>query len=213
MRCKAIRLAVKKYNAAALAIHPPKPTLNWESVTQYSFIEELEILKDTSGDILHKEWAQAVGRATLKQWRRVLRAEEEVTRCNIEARRQLTYIHDEDHLFTTVLCELKDSNDMWYTPVEEFCRRRRCTNAHIVYWLDRLFSLEGFSGDSTPGQRTGGFSDFIPGRAAASSSGDDIEDSRERFDVHDEGEDNDDGDEQDEADIGGLIDYLSGLAV
>lgn len=221
MRCKAIRKAVEKYNAAALALDPPKPTLDWAKVSHYSFIEEFNILNDTSGDIVHKDWASPVGRATLKQWRRILRAKEEVLRCNLEARRQHTSIRDEELLFDAVLDDFKKRSDPWYGALLEYCQRRRSVNAYIMVWLQRMYSLKGFSGDRNPGRRTGGFADHpvvVASTKAAEHhvSDTDINLMMETREVELEtagGPELDDGDDEAEAGIGGLIDFISDLTL
>jgi hypothetical protein len=65
--CKAIQNAAKAYNAAAMALDPPRPTLNWAKASHYSFLEDFELLRDTRQDIRSKPWAQPVIRATMKQ--------------------------------------------------------------------------------------------------------------------------------------------------
>ena len=51
-------------------------------------------------------WAKPVIRETIKKHLRVCRAREELDRCNIEARRILTSIHDEDRQFDNILATL-----------------------------------------------------------------------------------------------------------
>ncbi|KAG1853644.1 hypothetical protein F4604DRAFT_1933044 [Suillus subluteus] len=43
-RCHAIQNAVKTYNAAAAALSPPRPQLDWSKVSHYSFLEEFNLL-------------------------------------------------------------------------------------------------------------------------------------------------------------------------
>ena len=40
--CKAIQNAVKKYNEAATALLPPRPSLDWSHVSHYSFLDKFE---------------------------------------------------------------------------------------------------------------------------------------------------------------------------
>jgi hypothetical protein len=46
-RCKAIQNAVKAYNAAAMALSPPCPTVDWSKVSHYGFLDEFSLLRDT----------------------------------------------------------------------------------------------------------------------------------------------------------------------
>ncbi|KAG6874966.1 hypothetical protein C0992_005766, partial [Termitomyces sp. T32_za158] len=78
--CNAIRNALAAYNAAALALNPPKPTLDWSCVSHYTFLEEFDILRDTWHDIQQKPWAQLVIHEIMKQDLKVQRAREELIR-------------------------------------------------------------------------------------------------------------------------------------
>ncbi|KJA22422.1 hypothetical protein HYPSUDRAFT_124967, partial [Hypholoma sublateritium FD-334 SS-4] len=93
-RCKAIRNAVNKYNAAAVKLNPPKPTLDWSRVSHYSFLEEFDLLRGSRQDIAHHRWTELAVRETMKQDLRIKRAHEEIARCNVEIRRVHTSILD-----------------------------------------------------------------------------------------------------------------------
>src|SRR5579872_5884981 len=95
-RCKAIRSATDAYNRAAQSLDPPRPSLDWSQVSRYSFLEEFNLLRNTHRDITSMPWAKPAIRETIKRFLRVRRAHEELERCNIEARRVLTSIHDEN---------------------------------------------------------------------------------------------------------------------
>ena len=66
-RCKAIQNAVKAYNAAAVALDPPRPTLDWTRVSHYGFLNEFNLLRDTRQDIRDKPWTDLAVRETMKQ--------------------------------------------------------------------------------------------------------------------------------------------------
>ncbi|KAG2029491.1 hypothetical protein BDR03DRAFT_936832 [Suillus americanus] len=141
-RCKAIQNAVKSYNTAALALDPPAPTLDWSKVSHYNFLEEFVLLRETRQDIHSKRWAEPVVREVMKQSLRIERAHEEIHRCNVESRRLHTSIIDEERHFVS---------DPLSGALEEFCQRRRRINAHVLARLQDLYSLDGFTGCSTPG--------------------------------------------------------------
>ncbi|KAG2158579.1 uncharacterized protein EDB93DRAFT_1237923 [Suillus bovinus] len=44
--CKAIQSKVKEYNAAASALVPPAPSLDWSCVSHYGFLDEFTLLRD-----------------------------------------------------------------------------------------------------------------------------------------------------------------------
>ncbi|KAJ7369220.1 hypothetical protein DFH08DRAFT_619916, partial [Mycena albidolilacea] len=46
-RSKAVKNAIKNYNAAAILLDPPMPHLTWEQVVEYAFLADFDILRDT----------------------------------------------------------------------------------------------------------------------------------------------------------------------
>jgi hypothetical protein len=154
-RCKAIQNAVREYNAAALSLDPPRPTVDWSAVSHYHFIEEFSLLRDTHQDIRSKPWAQPVIREMMKRAQRIARAHEEVIRCNVELQRLQTWIRDEDTVFTTVLEQLKSGGQPIYYPVMDFCTRRRRVNMEILLRIMQTQALEGFTGSTTLGTKKG----------------------------------------------------------
>ncbi|KAG1869941.1 hypothetical protein F4604DRAFT_1926724 [Suillus subluteus] len=150
-RCKAIQTAVKSYNTAALALEPPAPTLDWSKVSHYNFLEEFALLRETRQDIRSRRWAEPAVREVMKQSLCIERAHEEIQRCYVESRRLHTAIVDEEAHFTRVILEAKSTSDPVCGALEEFCRRRRRINAHILAHLQDLYSLPGFAGLTTPG--------------------------------------------------------------
>ncbi|OSD05539.1 hypothetical protein PYCCODRAFT_1362075, partial [Trametes coccinea BRFM310] len=154
-RCRAIRNAVKTYNAAAAALNPPRPALNWERVSHMTFIEEFELLKDTRGDLEGKPWSQPVVRETMRLAHRIDRAQEEIERVCIETRRLHTSIHDEDVLFEVVLDDLRVRGDPWHDAVLEHVTRRQRVNARLLVYIEKIYQTDGFVGSPGPGQRMG----------------------------------------------------------
>ena len=59
-RCKAIQNAVQSYNAVALHISPPRPTLDWEKASHYAVLKDFQLLYNTRQDICHKQWSDPV---------------------------------------------------------------------------------------------------------------------------------------------------------
>ncbi|KAI1792846.1 hypothetical protein LXA43DRAFT_886785 [Ganoderma leucocontextum] len=154
-RCKAIRAAVKAYNATALALDPPRPTLDWSQISHFSFLEEFVLLNDTRNDLREKQWAQPLVRETMRTARRIKRATEELEIIHREARRVHTSISDEDAHFARVLADLMARGDILYDAVSEFCSRRRANNAHILSYIRRLYALPEYAGEQTPGKYCG----------------------------------------------------------
>ena len=150
-RCKAIRNAVKAYNAAAQALNPPRPTLDWSRVSHYSFLEEFELLRGSRQDMQEKRWAELAVRETMKQNLRIKRAKEEIERCNIEICRVATAIMDEHRMFDIHLSRLQDERNPIYGAVLEHVELRRRVNLHILARFETTYKLKGFSGNQVPG--------------------------------------------------------------
>ncbi|CAA7264087.1 unnamed protein product [Cyclocybe aegerita] len=154
-RSKTIQKAVKTYNAAALALKPPKPTIDWGTVSHFKFLEDFPLLRNTKADIDGKPWAKPVIREIIKQHHRLCRAREEITRCNVEIRRLHTYIIDEGKDFERALLRCTPAIGPLGGAVKEFIHRRTRANISVLTRLARIYKFEEFSGNSTPGVRKG----------------------------------------------------------
>lgn len=154
-RCKAIRSATDAYNRAARSLDPPCPPLDWARVSHYSFLEEFNLLRNTHRDISNMPWAKPVIRKTIKKYLRVCHAHKELDRCNVEARRVLTSIHDEDHRFNNILTTLADQKSELLGPVQEYCTRHCHVNSLLLGHIQQILNLDGFTGNRTIGCRRG----------------------------------------------------------
>lgn len=65
-RSQTIRRAIKTYNAAAAALNPPRPPLDWSQISHYGLVEQYAILRNLNADAGEKLWAQPVYREILK---------------------------------------------------------------------------------------------------------------------------------------------------
>lgn len=101
--CKAIRNAIKMYNAAAARLTPPCPSISWENISHINFLEEFNLLYNTRQDIHNKQWAKLPVCELMKCSQRVRRAHEEIVRCHISVHCLYTAILDENNLFRTTL--------------------------------------------------------------------------------------------------------------
>ncbi|KAI0346613.1 hypothetical protein BDW22DRAFT_1462444 [Trametopsis cervina] len=153
-RSKTIQRAVKAYNAAAATLDPPRPVLDWAQVTSFNFLEEFTLLQDTRNDIRDREWSKPAVREAMKLRHRLMRAQEEVDRLNVEVRRLHTAIRDETALFSRVLRRLKADGDLLLGPTSEFITRRKRCNVHLLARIQQVHGLKGFTGLTTPGTRT-----------------------------------------------------------
>ncbi|KAI1781831.1 hypothetical protein LXA43DRAFT_977885 [Ganoderma leucocontextum] len=211
-RCRTIRNAVTEYNAAARSLDPPRPPVDWEKVSHYTFIEEFSLLQDTRNDLSAKEWARPDVRKTTCTARRVDRAHEEIANANREVRRLLTSIRDEEVSFNAILVDLRTKRDPHLGAVQDFVTRRRGANARNLAYIEQIHTLEGFTGDRTPGRRVGraetmDVEDAVAAglSAGSSSSGLDASDTMADTALDDDDEANEE--------VTSMIEYLAGLTV
>lgn len=202
-RCQAIRNAVKTYNTAAAALSPPRPSLEWSDVLHYSFLDEFELLRDTRNDVRSRPWAQPAIRETMKQYQCIACAKEEIYQCNIEVRRLYTSIVDENRSFPKVVAQLKAEGSPVLGAVEEFILRRRRFNDALLVRIFQIFDLKGYTGEKTPGVRKGSMlvdshTDVNVGEGSV---------------VNNEELEAAEPDDEDEEVLGGLVDYISNLAI
>lgn len=209
-RSRAIRNAIVAYNAAATALDPPRPKLDWETISHYQFLEDFDLMNETRTSIREKKWAEPAVRETQRLARRLAGAREEIIQVNVEARRVHTAIYDEEKLFASTLARLSNANDDLQGAVLEHVTRRRAANAHVLGYLKKLYQLPQFSGNPGPGVRAGTTSDTPAMNdildAEGEGTADDDEEGEDRL-----GDDNEDEDVQNQ--ITALTDFVGGLTL
>ena len=145
-RSVAIRTALDRYNAAALALVPPRQTLDWDQVVEYAFLSDFDLLRDARQDIRRKPWATPAARLAIDQAFKLERAEEEVARLNIEVPRFATYIRDEDIRLREKEVELSTSHPTLAHQVGIHRMERAHFNAHHLNVLGKIYCLAGYTG-------------------------------------------------------------------
>ncbi|KAJ7016960.1 hypothetical protein C8F04DRAFT_1215277 [Mycena alexandri] len=95
-RSKGVKSALERYNEAAVAMSPPRTELSWEQIVDYVFLADFDLLRDGREDIHDELWAQPAGRVAMDQHFKLLRADEEIARLNLEIPRLVTHMADED---------------------------------------------------------------------------------------------------------------------
>ena len=187
---------------------PPRPPLDWDRVSHYTFLEEFPLLQETRNAVLEKPWTRPEVRAVIRLSRRLQRAHEEIKNANREIRRMHTWIRDEEILFREVSSKLLDEKNVLYGAFDEFCKHRRAANARNLAYIEHIYSLEGFSGTVGPGRHVHTTGDFAPA-VLSDPSGDSeahhvLEELSEEGGLHD-----DDGAA---GEVSAIIDYLAGLS-
>ncbi|KAJ8580560.1 hypothetical protein M405DRAFT_708220, partial [Rhizopogon salebrosus TDB-379] len=57
-RSDAIRNALNRYNVQAAKLNPPRPQLSWKDITEYSFLGEFDLLRQSRSDIRELNWTK-----------------------------------------------------------------------------------------------------------------------------------------------------------
>ncbi|KAI5989918.1 hypothetical protein EDD15DRAFT_2170976 [Pisolithus albus] len=154
-RSAAIRTALDRFNTAARACSPPRRQLTFEEVVEYTFLADFDLLRNsTREDISQRPWASPAARAAMDQYFKVCRAEEEIKRLNVEIRRIITYLRDEDRYMEACIAQLQVSHPaLAYQVQVHYNVRARFTNHHLRL-LTEIAHLRGFTGTTVAGEST-----------------------------------------------------------
>lgn len=145
-RSVAIRTALDRYNTAALALVPPRQTLDWDQVVEYAFLSDFDLLRDARQDIQRKPWATPAACLAIDQAFKLERAEEEVAWLNIEVPRLATYIQDEDIYLQAKEIELSTTQPTLAHQVRIHQMEQARFNAHHLNVLGMIYGLTGYMG-------------------------------------------------------------------
>lgn len=212
-RSQALQNAVTRYNNLALKCSPPKPTIDWRHASHYEFIQDFVLLSRCRPEVLSKKWTNSTVRFTMKQQLKFNRAKEELVRCEVECRRFLTYIMDQDTFFREIIEKASASESPGTThALVKFIDHRRRLHATIKRDLDNLISHPRYQGSRTPGIRknkvSGHSSDIsIALPESQSPNGADVDGEEESALADGEGDDT----EYQEMD--GIIEFISHLSL
>ncbi|KAF8184030.1 hypothetical protein K438DRAFT_1599013, partial [Mycena galopus ATCC 62051] len=148
----ALRAAIARYNDAASALTPPREHLGWEEVVEKAFLADFDLLRDARQDIRQEPWALPAGRAAMEQHFKILRAKEEIERLNVEIRRFVTYMVDEEAFLWREENTLREEGEAGLA--HQVCalrmERARFSAIHMAR-LTKLSKLAGFTGSLSPG--------------------------------------------------------------
>lgn len=148
-RSKAIQTAINVYNDAAAALHPPRQTITWEQVVEYSFLGEFDLLRDTREDVRLRKWATPANRLLMMQFFKLIRAEEELPRLHLEIRRLLTYMRDEEEVINSKAEEVEAADPGMAWQLRLYWGERGRFNALHRRRLYAIKTLKGFEMQNT----------------------------------------------------------------
>ena len=151
-RSQAIRNALERYNAAAAALRPPAPKLSWDKVVEYAFLADFDILRDSRQDVRQHPWAKRANRLLMDQYFKTQRAHEEIARLNIEIKRVLTHIQDEENYLLSMEEETHHTDPTLAFHISNYrLERTRYSDLHIRRF-NSLSKLGGFTGNLIAGE-------------------------------------------------------------
>ncbi|KAJ7054564.1 hypothetical protein C8F01DRAFT_1162020 [Mycena amicta] len=222
-RSKALRNAITRYNAAAQALG--RPILSWEEVVEYGFLADFDLLRLAREDIRDAAWAQPGARQAMDHHFKILRAEEERTRLNVEIRRLVTYMHEEKRFL--VHHEQRLEAEGRPARAAQVCayrmRQGRFSKVHMARF-QKLSTVTGFTGNILPGvavneerkvpegipgfipltMQASGAVDLPPSALSTDTSSGEAEEAASAAD----GDGDDDTDEEDEEGLGDAMETL-----
>ncbi|KAJ7925431.1 hypothetical protein B0H13DRAFT_1863087 [Mycena leptocephala] len=148
---KAVKTTIASYNAAAEAIDPPS-RCSTGRVVECAFLADFDLLREAWEDIRKEPSALPSGRAAMDQHFKLLRADEEIQRFNLEIQRVMNYMVNEEAFLT---CEeecLREEGKVGLVHQVHLVRmeRGRFTALHMSCFV-KLSKEGGFSGSILPG--------------------------------------------------------------
>ncbi|KAJ7033780.1 hypothetical protein C8F04DRAFT_1183753 [Mycena alexandri] len=151
-RSKGVKAALERYNEAAAAMTPPRTQLSWEQIVDYAFLADFDLLRDGQEDICGEPWAQPAGHVAMDQHFKLLRADEEIARLNLEIPRLVTHMADEDGFLIYQERRLaREGNPTLAHQVAVHRMERGRFNALHMERLVRLSKEPGFTASLIPG--------------------------------------------------------------
>ncbi|KAJ7089281.1 hypothetical protein B0H15DRAFT_922742 [Mycena belliarum] len=194
-RSRAIKTAIEQYNAAAVSLAVPRERLTWEEVVDYTFLSDFDLLRLARTDIVSEGWAQPAGREAMDQYFKLLRADEEIRRLNVEIPRFVTYMRDEERFLRREARRIFREDPALAHQVTLYRMRQGRFNDGHRHRLIGLSKTPGFSGSILPGVAVN--KERLVGNGTSPQS--DMPEVPDAFDGATLGDDDEDDDE-DEAD-------------
>ncbi|KAJ3990925.1 hypothetical protein F5050DRAFT_1802258 [Lentinula boryana] len=115
-RSTTIRSALEKYNEAAAKLTPPRKLLDWDDVMNYTYL---------SDNVHDKTWAKPAVREAMSELFKLIQAEEEIHRLNMEIKRLITYMKEEEEYVSLVATSVQETNPLLAYQIRRY-RDERC---------------------------------------------------------------------------------------
>jgi len=118
---------------------------------QYAFLADFDLLRETREDVRERAWARPAARVAMDQHFRIIRAEEEIARLNIEICRVITHLHDEEKFLHAHEDNLRPRDSALAHQLRCYRLQRGRFNALHQERFRQLGSMPGFTGSLEPG--------------------------------------------------------------
>jgi hypothetical protein len=146
-------VALDRYNAAAQALVPLWKKINWADVVEYAFLADFDLLRSTRQDVRNYPWATPAARIVIDRHFKMLHAQEEIFRLNIEIAWVVTYLRDEDLYLRKKEAEVREFNVNLAHQIGLHRMEHGHFNAAHRNSLQVISLLSGFSRSVQPGVR------------------------------------------------------------
>lgn len=143
-RSKAIRSAVNDYNRVAAKFG--RPQLDIEMILQYISLGQFDLLRSSRYDVATIPWMRSTERDMAIRYFKIQRAQEEIIRLNIEIKRLLAYIQNEEKVWEDLTSQLQSTAPHLAYQAGKCLKRLLCVNQIHVDRLSRLTLLYGYTG-------------------------------------------------------------------
>ena len=154
-RSNAIRTALDTYNRLAKTLNPPRPSLDFKEVLDYSSLAEFDLLRDTRGTVQSRVWAQPAYRGAMGLYFKMKCAHGEIKRLNIEITRLRTFIRDDEMSHSKSIDAIQHSDPGLAAVIAYQWALRREVNCIHLARLSAIAHLPGYTGSQGCGVRKG----------------------------------------------------------
>jgi len=151
---KVVNAVLNEYNNQAKWLG--QPVLDFQQVTEYTFLSNFELLHSTHNDITEQPWACPLICNAMTSWMKINHAKEEINHLNIEAQRLKTYIWDSSLAQWNVIQHLCQTDPALAAELQECHEAQSTTNTLLSQQLCKVELLPSFSGWTMPGMQAGG---------------------------------------------------------
>ncbi|KAI0060325.1 hypothetical protein BV25DRAFT_1783310, partial [Artomyces pyxidatus] len=145
-RSQAVRASLDRYNALAPLQDPPRPTLQYSEIANYSWLGDFELLKESRHEILEQPWSQPANREAAAKYFKIIRAREEIVRLNVEVPRLQAWIDFEDRELKEKAEALASTEPHLAAHIHALRARRAGVNNSHRRRLQQIYRLPGYTG-------------------------------------------------------------------